>query len=218
MTCSFVPPYLLEQIGATATLSVDAEMRAVRAAPLPRPPATPTAAAPGALAEVPDWTIHSADGTTSLPGRAVRSKGQPDTGDAAVDEGADGTDAALRFFSEVFGRSSYDGAGAAVSATVHYGRDYDNAFWDGRQLVFGDGDGRVFERFTKPVDVLAHELTHAVVEHSARLVYRDQPGALNESLSDVFASCLKQRLLGQSADEADWLVGEGIFLPSVKGV
>jgi Thermolysin metallopeptidase, alpha-helical domain/Thermolysin metallopeptidase, catalytic domain len=81
--------------------------------------------------------------------------------------------------------------------------------------VFGDGDGRVFGRFTRPVDVLGHEFAHAVVEHSARLHYRDQPGALNESVSDVFAACLKQRLLGQTADEADWLIGAGIFLPGV---
>ena len=82
---------------------------------------------------------------------------------------------------------------------MHYGRDYDNAFWDGTQLVFGDGDGEVFERFTRPVDVLAHEFAHAVTEHTAGLVYRGQSGALNESVSDVFAVCLKQRLLGQDA-------------------
>ena len=87
-------------------------------------------------------------------------------------------------------------------ATVHYQRDYDNAFWDGTQLVFGDGDGKVFDRFTKPVDVLGHELTHAVTEHTAGLVYEGQSGALNESVSDVFAACLKQRLLGQDAGRA----------------
>jgi Zn-dependent metalloprotease len=120
-------------------------------------------------------------------------------------------------FSDVFGRRSYDDRGAEVVATVHYEKDYDNAFWDGTQLVFGDGDGTVFGRFTKPVDVLGHELTHAVTQFTADLTYQGQSGALNESVSDVFGSCLKQRLLGQSADEADWLIGEGIFLPSVQG-
>ena len=113
-------------------------------------------------------------------------------------------------------RDSHDDAGALVSLTVHYGSRYNNAFWDGTQLVFGDGDGRVFERFTKPVDVLAHEFSHAVVEHTAGLVYRGQSGALNESVADVFASCLKQRLLGQEAADGDWLIGEGIFTPSIK--
>jgi hypothetical protein len=104
-----------------------------------------------------------------------------------------------------------------VSATVHYERNYDNAFWDGTQLVFGDGDGDIFERFTKPVDVLAHELSHALIEHTAGLMYQGQSGALNESVSDVFASCLKQRVLGQNAADADWLIGAGIFRPGVQG-
>ena len=101
-------------------------------------------------------------------------------------------------------------------ATVHYQRNYDNAFWNGTQLVFGDGDGQTFDRFTKPVDVLGHELTHAVTEHTAGLVYEGQSGALNESVSDVFASCLKQRLLGQDAVAGDWLIGAGLFLPGVQ--
>ena len=222
MTCSFVPPYLLEQIArsdaecaprAIATLTVDALLRDQRAStPAPRP--TPTVVARGAAA-VPDWTVHTARNTTTLPGTAVRGKGDPASGDTAVDEAADGIDGALRLFAEVFDRSSYDGAGADVSLTVHYGRDYDNAFWDGTQLVFGDGDGEIFDRFTKPVDVLGHELTHAVTEHSAGLRYQDQSGALNESVSDVFGTCLKQWLLAQSVDEADWLIGAGLFMPGV---
>ena len=119
-------------------------------------------------------------------------------------------------FAEVLERDSHDDAGAPVLLTVHYGSDYNNAFWDGTQLVFGDGDGKVFERFTKPVDVLAHEFSHAVVEHTAGLVYRGQSGALNESVADVFASCLKQRLLGQDAGDGDWLIGEGIFTPRIR--
>src|SRR6478735_2380842 len=161
MTCSFVPAYLLEQIArsdaecaprAIATLTVDALLRDQRAStPAPRP--TPTAVAPGAAA-VPDWTVHTARNTTTLPGTAVRGKGDPASGDTAVDEAADGIDGALRLFAEVFDRSSYDGAGADVSLTVHYGRDYDNAFWEGTQLVFGDGAAGFFDRFTKPVAVL----------------------------------------------------------------
>ncbi len=228
MTCSFIPPYLLEQIArsaaggssaaarATATLSVDAQLRDLRATTAPHPHPSATVSQPGAVATVPDWTVHTAGNTTTLPGTPVRGAGDAASGDAAVDEAADGIDGALRLFAEVFDRSSYDDAGAAVSVTVHYGRDYDNAFWDGTQLVFGDGDGEIFDRFTKPVDVLGHELSHAVTEHSAGLRYRDQSGALNESVSDVFGSCLKQWLLGQTVDQADWLVGAGLFLPGVN--
>ncbi len=226
MTCSFIPPYLLEQIArsdatgaaarATATLTVDAQLRDLRATTTPASRPTATATVPGAAATVPDWTVHTAGNTTTLPGTPVRGSGDPASGDIAVDEAADGIDGALRLFAEVFDRSSYDDAGAPVSVTVHYGRDYDNAFWDGTQLVFGDGDGEIFDRFTKPVDVLGHELSHAVTEHSAGLRYQGQSGALNESVSDVFGSCLKQWLLGQTVDQADWLIGAGLFLPGVS--
>ncbi|KQW48580.1 peptidase M4 [Nocardioides sp. Root1257] len=206
--CRFVPPYLLARV-APQSLTVDAALRAGRAVPVDARSAV--LAAPG-----PAWTVHTAEQTETLPGRVVRSAGSAPSGDEAVDEAATGITGALALFEEVYGRASYDGAGAPVSLTVHYGQDYDNAFWDGVQLVFGDGDGRVFERFTKPVDVLGHELTHAVTEHTAGLVYQDQSGALNESVSDIFAACLKQRLLGQSADEADWLIGAGIFVPGIS--
>jgi len=100
---------------------------------------------------------------------------------------------------------------------VHFGRDYDNAFWDGEQMVFGDGDGVVFNRFTIAVDVIGHELAHGVTEVEAGLVYRDQPGALNESVSDCFGSMVKQRVLGQTAAEADWLIGAGLLAEGVNG-
>ena len=216
--CQFVPPYLLEKIAAAhpdanvgdctrSTLQIDEQLRSRR-----RTTATP--AAPG---DAP-FAVHTANNGSALPGELVRSAGDAASGDQAVDEAYVGVEASLALFSEVFGRSSYDDQGAPVIATVHYEQNYDNAFWDGTQLVFGDGDGQVFDRFTKPVDVLGHELSHAVTQFSADLTYEGQSGALNESVSDVFGSCLKQRLLGESVDEADWLIGEGLFLPSVQGV
>ncbi len=214
MTCLFVPPYLLRRIAesghpgagsSTQTLRVDAGVRGRRAARLAAPPAIDGA-----------WLVHTADNGTVLPGEPVRAAGEAAVGDAAADEAADGITATLALFADAFGRSSYDGEGVGVSLTVHYEKDYDNAFWDGAHLVFGDGDGQVFDRFTKAVDVLAHEFTHAVTEHTAALAYEGQSGALNESVSDVFASCLKQQLLGQTADQGDWLIGEGLFLPGVQ--
>jgi Zn-dependent metalloprotease len=146
----------------------------------------------------------------------VRSAGDPQSGDAAVDEAADGITATLAMYADVFARASYDGNGSQTVLTVHYERDYDNAFWNGEQLVFGDGDGKVFGRFTKPVDVLGHEFTHGVTQFTTGLTYQGQSGALNESVSDCFGMCVKQRVLGQTADQADWLVGQGIFLPGVS--
>ena len=96
-------------------------------------------------------------------------------------------------------------------ATVHYDQKFDNAFWDGRQMVFGDGDGVVFNRFTISLDVIGHELTHGVTGSEVNLTYSGQSGALNESVSDVFGSLVKQFALKQTAGEADWLIGAGLL-------
>jgi hypothetical protein len=215
--CGIVPPVLLEEIarrssGVAAdrsrhTLVRDVAVRAARAAA----PATSAAAPAG----TPAWVVHTADNGSTLPGSVVRSAGDPASGDAAVDDAATGITATLAMYADVFDRSSYDGNGAQTVLTVHYEQGYDNAFWNGEQLVFGDGDGQIFGSFTKPVDVLGHEFTHAVTQFTAGLTYQDQSGALNESVSDCFGSCVKQRLLGQSAAEADWLIGQGIFLPGI---
>ncbi|MCK9822242.1 M4 family metallopeptidase [Nocardioides cavernae] len=206
--CTFIPPWLAERVDGPDAVLRDEAFRAQRGVTgLPHATVAPAGAA---------WTVHDGGSTTDLPGRSARSDGEPATGDAAVDEAADGIEATLAMWAEDLGRSSFDGAGAQVSLTVHYGSRYNNAFWDGTQLVFGDGDGEVFERFTKPVDVLAHEFGHGVVEHTCNLVYRGQSGALNESVADAFAACLKQRVLGQQAADGDWLIGEGIFRPSVQ--
>lgn len=214
--CTFVPPYVLERLGADDALAADAAFRSHREQVASARASAPESSAARAEPGEPAWTVHTAGNREVLPGRPVRTPGTPESGDLAVDEAAAGITATLEMFAQGLGRTSYDDAGAMVSITVHYGRDYDNAFWDGTQLVFGDGDGEVFERFTKPVDVLAHEFAHAVTEHTARLVYRGQPGALNESVSDVFAICLKQRLLGQDAASGSWLIGEELFGPSVQ--
>lgn len=222
--CRFIPPYLLDRVASAdvdaeiarcghATLAVDEALRSRRLTP---PPIVGAEEHAFPVGEEDAWTVYTAENDSSLPGTPVRSAGETASGDAAVDEAYAGIEASVSLFAEEFGRDSYDGRGGPVVATVHYERAYDNAFWDGRQLVFGDGDGKVFDRFTKPVDVLAHEFAHAVTQYSTGFSYQGQSGALNESMSDVFAACVKQRLLGQSAEEADWLVGQGIFLPGVN--
>ena len=113
-------------------------------------------------------------------------------------------------------RSTAEGCRCSAPSTT--ASSYDNAFWDGTQMVFGDGDGTVFNRFTIAVDVIGHELTHGVTEHAAGLVYQGQSGALNESISDVFGSLVKQRVAQPDAAEADWLIGAGLFTDRVQGV
>jgi len=162
--------------------------------------------------------IYSANQGQNLPGTLKRSEGQAASGDLEVDEAYDGLGATFKLFWDIYGRNSIDNAGLDLKGTVHFGVKYDNAFWNGSQMVFGDGDGVYFNRFTISIDVIGHELTHGVTGHQANLVYHDQPGALNESMSDVFGSLVKQYALNQTADQADWLIGEGLLTDKVNGV
>jgi Zn-dependent metalloprotease len=147
----------------------------------------------------------------------VRGEGMPSAGDVAVDEAYDGLGQTFDFFWENYQRNSIDDEGLPLSATVHYGKKYNNAFWNGQRMVFGDGDGKLFNRFTLSLDVIGHELGHGVTEDETGLAYIQQPGALNEHLSDVWGSLIKQWVRKQTADKADWLIGEGLLAAGVKG-
>ena len=98
-------------------------------------------------------------------------------------------------------------------STVHLGKKYNNAFWNGEQMAYGDGDGQVFVGFTRSLDVIGHELTHGVVTHTCNLEYHDESGALNEHFADVFGSLVKQWKRKQTAAKADWLIGPDIMGP-----
>lgn len=223
---SFIPPYILNRIiahgserqrsSAQITLT---HVRTLRHTPAPpqRPPATTLLPQPGkpGLAQ---RSVHDAQGKMLLPGMPARLEGQPATGDPAVDEAYDALGASYDFFWKVFGRDSIDNQGFALIGSVHYGQDYENAFWNGAQMVFGDGDGEIFERFTRSLDVIGHELSHGVIESEAGLVYANQSGALNESISDVFGVLIKQHVLRQTAAEADWLIGADLLTPRIKGI
>jgi Zn-dependent metalloprotease len=148
----------------------------------------------------------------------VRKEGEAPVADVAVNEAYDGSGATYDLYFEIYGRNSIDNNGLRLDSTVHYQRNYDNAFWNGTQMVYGDGDGELFNRFTISIDVIGHELTHGVTQYEARLNYSLQPGALNESMSDVFGSLVKQYHLKQTADQADWLIGQGLLTSNVNGV
>jgi Zn-dependent metalloprotease len=167
---------------------------------------------------VPNRTINDAEHREELPGRKVRAEGDGLTGDTVVDQAYDWLGVTFDFYESAYRRNSIDGAGLPMVSTVHYGQDYDNAFWDGEQMVYGDGDGTIFLAFTGPLDVTGHELTHGVTQYTANLEYYGQSGALNESVSDVFGSLIKQSHLGQTADRADWLIGQGLLAEGVNGV
>ncbi|HWS84068.1 MAG TPA: M4 family metallopeptidase [Ktedonobacteraceae bacterium] len=161
--------------------------------------------------------ICNTHNSTILPGEIVRVEGQGPTGDPAVDEAYDGLGSTFEFYLKAYQRNSIDNQGLPLLGTVHYDVKYDNAFWDGQQMVFGDGDGQLFNRFTISLDVIGHELTHGVTQTDAKLIFQDQSGALNESISDVFGSLVKQFARNQTANQADWLIGEGLFTNNVQG-
>ena len=171
------------------------------------------AAAPGGARR----TIYDCRHSTSLRSvRLIRSEDGEASRDDAVNRAFDGFGATRTFYREILNRDSIDDQGRRLDGYVHYGRAYNNAFWNGREMVFGDGDGVLFTDFTKSLDVIAHELTHGVTEFAAGLEYHDQPGALNESMSDVFGSLVKQWSLKQSVEQADWLIGADVFTPGVQ--
>ena len=168
--------------------------------------------------------VYDAKFGSQLPGIPVRNEGDPATGDPAADEAYDGSGITYDLYSDVYGRNSINNNGMRLDSTVHYQKGYDNAFWDGKQMVYGDGDEdmpaseRLFNRFTAALDVIGHELTHGVTQFEANLAYWDQSGALNESMSDVFGSLVKQYQRQETADQANWIIGEGLFTANVNGV
>ena len=214
-----LPPHVLHEMArrgnpaqrniALKTLGLDGTHRAQRMtfqllAPVPHQTVT-------GVAPAPHRSIYDSANEESPTGKLVRAEGQPAVGDVAVNEAYDGLGDTFNFYLEVYQRNSIDGQGLPLNAYVHYGRDYDNAFWDTKEMIFGDGDGQSFNRFTISVDVIGHELTHGVTGSEVNLTYLNQSGALNESVSDVFGSLIKQYVKKQTADQADWLIGEGLL-------
>jgi hypothetical protein len=175
------------------------------------------------LAQRPDGqphrTIYTANNSTSEnpTGTVARKEGDPPTGDVAVDEAYDYLGVAYTFFWDIHERDSIDGQGMPIEAVVHYGQNYMNAFWNGKRLILGDGDGQLFNRFTSGLDVVAREYSKAIIQFETQLIYFNQSGALLLSIADVFGCLVKQYALEQKAEEADWLIGAGILGPAVRG-
>ncbi|WP_030021959.1 M4 family metallopeptidase [Streptomyces monomycini] len=221
--CTIVPPHVLDHLSqledggrserALRTLEHDALQRTRRRITTVRGMAAPT----GAPSDKPNRTIYDARHLETLPGKKVHSEDDKPSKDASVNRAHAGLGATFDLYLKVYGRHSIDDSGLPLNATVHYGENYDNAFWDGQRMVFGDGDNDLFLDFTIPVDVIGHELTHGVTQHTANLDYFGQSGALNESMSDVFGALIKQYALGQNASQADWLIGAGLLGPNVTG-
>ncbi|MFJ5675633.1 M4 family metallopeptidase [Streptomyces sp. NPDC093097] len=153
--------------------------------------------------------VHDAQNRQLLPGALAYFEGDGPSKDTAVNRLVEGLGVTFDLFWKVYGRNSLDGKGLRLAATVHYGKDLPNAFWDTehQRVVVGDGDGTFYRNVSRSIEIIGHHLTMGVIEHTARLEFTGQAGALALSLADVFGSLVKQRSLGQRADQADWLMG-----------
>lgn len=219
MPYSIIPPYMLHKIIANGSAHQQVYARRTLThvqhlmAETWQKPAAPHTAAGGHV----EREIYDAQNTRNLPGTLIRKEGQSGNGDVAAEEAWNYLGVTYDFFWQIYQRNSLDNQGLALLGTIHYDKEYQNAFWNGQQMVFGDGDGEIFNRFTIAIDVVAHELAHGVTETEAGLIYFEQAGALNESISDVFGSLVKQYYLKQSADRADWIIGEGLLAEGING-
>jgi Zn-dependent metalloprotease len=223
-----VPPYMVEHMArcddarlrewALVHLARAAAIRAVRSFVQQMPAMMVTASPTGRKHRL----VYDARRKDTLPGKLVRSEGEPKAADTAVNEAYDHSGDTFDFFLEVFGRNSLDDAGMTLISSVHVGeadgRDrfqpMNNAFWDGGQMAYGDGDGEVFQGFTRSLDVVGHELTHGVQSFSSNLLYRGQSGALNEHFADVFGVLVRQWRRKESATAASWLIGTDVLVPA----
>ncbi|MHB8793204.1 MAG: M4 family metallopeptidase [Thermoleophilia bacterium] len=160
-----------------------------------------------ALENVRNRRTYTANNGSSTPGTLLITEGGSSS-DTVAQTAHNNAGATYDYYFNTFGRDSFNNAGATITTTVHYGSSYNNAYWNGQQIVFGDGDGNVFSPLGSSLDVVAHELSHAVTQYSADLVYAYESGALNESYSDVF---------GAMVDRDDWLLGEDVYTPYTPG-
>ncbi len=227
--CFIIPKSVLDRFAADQSLPVDTreafaqtasldpiwrKLREAHTASSQARLAAQPALAAVKVATAPAITVFDCKQSTSLPGAPVSNPGS--SSDATAKRAFTETTGVAKFYKAVFGRDSVDNAGKTLMSSVHYSKGYNNAFWNGNQMVYGDGDGKIFIDFTGSSDVIGHELTHGVTQYTAGLNYTNEPGGLNESVSDVFGSMFRQWETGQTTAQADWLIGPGIMGPAAK--
>jgi Zn-dependent metalloprotease len=230
--CSIVPHDVLIRLASDPTLTdavrqalhhsaqIGAHIRAVReqnnlltqaALSLPLPQARMPVSTPHTW---PADHVYDCHHTTTLPGAPVANPGT--SADQTVKRAYTESKSVAKFYWKKFHRDSIDGNHMTLVSSVHYATNFNNAFWNGSQMTYGDGDGQVFVDFTLGDDVIGHELTHGVTQHSLGLAYSGEAGGLNESMSDVFGSMFRQWEKNQTVAHADWLIGADIMGPVSK--
>ena len=223
--CHFVPPYVQSEVvknadGAAADSSqkkLADEARKRRADTI----AAVDAGGVQGIAPAPTGTsrreVYDSGHTTNQRVTLVRAEGEPETDDADVSNAYDNAGHVRSFYQQVLNRESIDNRFLDLVLNVHFGTGYNNAFWDGDEMTFGDGDGVIFSGFARSLDVVAHELAHGVTQFTSGLIYKNQSGALNEHFSDVFGTAVTQWVNGEHPADADWLIGDEIMGPDLYG-
>ncbi|MEM9292636.1 MAG: M4 family metallopeptidase [Acidobacteriota bacterium] len=162
------------------------------------------------------WRTYDGNNGSSLPG-SLRCTNGSCSGASTVIQTIDSyTSQSYDYYNARFGRDSYNGSGATINSTGHHRSNYVNAFWNGSQLVYGDGDGVNSGPLGNAFDVVAHELSHAVTQFTSGLIYQNESGALNEGMSDIFAAGAEVYKDG-SINSGTWLVGEDTWTPGTAG-
>jgi Zn-dependent metalloprotease len=220
--CAVLPPYLLQHMAfkspdarvramALQTLGLTENFRGQRSI-LSQVMPLEAEAIPGE-----SKLTYDARGWQNLPGMLAWQEGQRPTGQREVDEATEGAHRTYELLEKCFGWRSLNGRNMRMVSTARYGRNYNNAFWQGRQMVYGSGDNYIFNRFTAAIDVCGHELTHGVTQFTCGLEYQGQSGALNEHFSDCVGCMVDQWSKGHDVTQASWLVGKGLFTSRVQG-
>lgn len=215
-----VPPYLLEEMSKRDPLNGDNRKVLNKMLEMAKPnsqiPLSSISTNHFSLA-VGKREIYDAHARFTHPGEKARFEGEKPTGDDEVDMAYDYAGIVRDFYAKEFDRNSIDGQSMKLMSTVNYGINFQNAYWNGSQMIYGrPGANSPFKTMVL-LDICAHEFTHGITHYESKLNYYGQSGALNESLSDVFGSLIKQYSKKQTANQADWLIGQGIFKDSVSG-
>jgi Zn-dependent metalloprotease len=224
--CFIIPADVLKRLSEDRSLSnaarknfadsitIDVQVRKLREQARKLTSTTLGIAGPMTIAAAPVVTVYDCQHGQNLPGTPVPSPGT--SADPDAKQTYEVTAAVAAFYEQVFGRNSIDNAGMTMMSSIHYGANYNNAFWNGSQMTYGDGDGSIFIDFCKGNDVACHELTHGVTQYTLQLSYTGDSGGLNEGNSDVFGTMFRQWQAGQDVTQADWLIGSDIMGPGAK--
>ncbi len=216
--CHIVPPFILEELAKRGNLSCKKTLNDAHRIRDRRTSALNDLLIRKPISGHGDRLIYDSKHSYEQRVKLVRTEGENGVKDQTVNQAYENTGYVRTYFKDTFGLDSIDDKGLDIISNIHYGNDYNNAYWDGDEMTYGDGDGKEFSNFAGAIDVVAHELMHGITQFLGNLEYSGQSGALNEHFSDVFGTIIKQKFLKQTLGEADWLIGDSIVTKDFPGV